>query len=745
MQVNRRSFLQLTALAGGGLALNFYGLPSASGQGPGKPPDLTPQAFIHIGPDGVTTIMARASESGQGMRNMLPMLIAEELDVDWKDVRVKQAELNEKVYGSQYSGGSSNTPQGWEPMRRVGAAGRQLLITAAAQTWGVPETECTTQPGKVLHSGSGRSAGYGELADKAAALPAPALDSVKLKDPKDYRIIGKSQPGVDTHAIVTGKPLFGIDMALPGMLYASVEKAPVFAGKVKSANTDQIKALPGVRHVLVIEGGITPAALTPWEPGMEPGIAIVADTWWHAQEARKKLKVDWDLGPAAMQSSEGFRKRAGELLIAPPATTVRKYGDVDAALKSSAKVVEATYEYPFISHVTMEPQGATAHWKDGKLEMWSSSTLPGNGRELVAKTLGIQPSDITTHMVRSGGSFGRRLQNDYLVEAAWIAKQIDAPVKLLWSREDDIGHDGLRPAGTVGLKAGLDAQGKLTAWRHHFVSFGDDKHLASGGGIAGDSFPASFPPAYALYTSAQPLMLRTGALRAPGDNAYCWVAQSFLDEVAAAAGRDPLAFQLELLGNKKAPWTSGEHDAVGDHEPTGPSVLIPERFKGVLELVAEKSGWGNWKKQPGRGLGIAAWFCHLGYFAEVADVSVDANNKVKVNHVWAAGDVGSQIINPRAAESMGFGGVVEGMSHLAQEITLVDGKIQQSNFHNHPIIRMRQVPPIEVFWLKTDYSPTGLGEPTLPPILPAICNAIFAATGKRVRTLPLQKSGFSWV
>jgi isoquinoline 1-oxidoreductase beta subunit len=744
MRVNRRSFLQLTALAGGGLALNFYRLPIAGAQEPDKAPDLTPQAFIHIAPDGVTTIMARASESGQGMRNMLPMLIAEELDVDWKDVRVKQADLDEKIYGRQFSGGSANTPQGWEPMRRVGAAGRQLLVTAAAQTWGVPEAECTTQHGKVLHSGSGHSAGYGELAAKAASLPAPALSSVKLKDPKDYCIIGKSLAGVDTPAIVTGKPLYGIDVQVPGMLYASIEKAPVFAGKVKSANLDQIKALPGVRHVLVIDGGITPAAYTPWEPGMEPGIAIVADTWWQAQRARRQLKVDWDLGPAATQSSEGFRKKAAELLEAPPATTVHKYGDVDATLKSSAKVVEATYEYPFISHATLEPQGSTAHWKDGKLEMWSTSTLPGNGIELVAKTLGIQQSDITTHMVRSGGSFGRRLQNDYLVEAAWIAKQIDAPVKLLWSREDDMGHDGLRPAGTHGFKAGLDAEGKLTAWRQHFITFGDDKHLASGGGIGGDSYPASFPPVYALYTSAQPLTLRTGALRAPGDNAYCWVAQSFLDEVACAAGRDPLAFQLDLLSNKKMPWTSGEHDAVGDHEPTGQSVLIPERFQGVLALVAEKSGWAKRKKQPGCGMGIAAWFCHLGYFAEVAEVTVDKDNKVTVNRVWAAGDVGSQIINPRAAESMAHGGIMEGMGHLGQEITLANGRIEQSNFHNHPLMRMRQAPKMEVYWRKTDYAPTGLGEPTLPPILPAVCNAIFAATGKRIRTLPLSKSGFSW-
>jgi isoquinoline 1-oxidoreductase beta subunit len=744
MQMDRRSFLQLSALAGGGFALNLYYSPLATAQRPGADAELTPQAFIHIAPDGVVTIMARASESGQGMRNMLPMLIAEELDVDWKDVRVQQAELNEKKYGPQFSGGSANTPMGWEPMRRVGAAGRQLLVAAAAQMWGVPEAECSTQSGRVLHAASGRSASYGELGAKAASLPAPALASVKLKDPKDYRIVGHSQPGVDTHAIVTGKPLFGIDVEVPGMLYATIEKAPVFAGKAKSANLDQIKALPGVRHVLVIDGGIVPAAFTPWEPGMEPGIAIVADTWWQAQQARKQLQVDWDLGPAAAQSSEGFKKRADELLKAPPANTLRKYGDVDSALKSAAKKVEATYEFPFIAHVTMEPQGATAHWQDGKLEMWSTSTLPVDGRGLVAKTLGIGESDITTHMVRSGGSFGRRLQNDYLVEAAWIAKRVDAPVKLLWSREDDIAHDPFRPGATVGLKGGLDAQGKLTAWRHHFVTFGDDRHATSGGGIGRDSYPAGFAPAYALYTSMQPLMLRTGALRAPGDNAYCWVAQSFLDECATAAGRDPLEFQLELLSNPRAPWSSGEQDAVGDHEPTGPSVLISERFKGVLELVAEKSGWAHRGKEPGRGMGIAAWFCHLGYFAEVAEVSVDAKSKVTVHRVWAAGDVGSQIINPRAAESMGQGGIMEGMGHLAQEIVLVDGRIQQSNFHNHPLMRMRQVPKIEVYWRKTDYAPTGLGEPTLPPILPAVTNAIFAATGKRIRTLPLHRSGFSW-
>ncbi len=376
--------------------------------------------------------------------------------------------------------------------------------------------------------------------------------------------------------------------------------------------------------------------------------------------------------------------------------------------------------------------------------MWSTSTLPVDGRGLVAKTLGIQESDITTHMMRSGGSFGRRLQNDYLVEAAWIAKRVNAPVKLLWTREDDIAHDPFRPGGTVGLKGAVDAQGKLTAWRHHFVTFGDGKHAASGGGIGRDSYPAGFVPSYALFSSMQPLTLRTGALRAPGDNAYCWVSQSFLDELAHAAGRDPLEFQLDLLSNKQAPWTATGEDAVGDHEPTGQSVLIPDRFKGVLELVAEKSGWAKRTRTPGRGMGIAAWFCHLGYFAEVADVSVDSEGKVTVHNVWAAGDVGSQIINPAAAENIAYGGIVEGMSHLAQGITLVDGKVQESNFHNHPIMRMKQTPKIEVYWRKTDYSPTGLGEPTLPPTLPAITNAIFAATGKRIRTLPLQQNDLTW-
>ena len=734
MNLNRRSFLKVSGLAGGGLVLGLYSRQWLVGQAP----DLKPTAFIKIAPDNTVTIKARGPEIGQGIKTMLPMLIAEELDVDWKQVVVEQADLDEAIYGSQSAGGSMSTPKAWEPLRRVGAAGRQMLIATAAQDWHVPVSECTTKSGCVLHAATGKSIAYGELASKAAALPCPALDQVKLKDPKNYCIIGKSQKGVDTHRIVTGKPLYGIDVTVPGMLFAVIEKCPAFGGKVKSANVDQVKQLPGVRHVLVIDGTIKLANFTPPEPGMEPGVAILADTWWQAQKARKALKVEWDNGPAAAQSSEAFQKQAESLLQASPANTVRAYGDVDGALKSSAKVVEATYTFPFLAHATLEPMNTTASYKDGKLEMWTPSQNPGSGRTLVAKSMGMPESAITVHITRSGGGFGRRLMNDYAVEAAYLSRQVNAPVKLLWAREDDTTHDAYRAGGFVGLKAGLDAQGKLVAWRHHLVTYGDGKQMAPGAGISAGEFPSGFAPHYALYTTGMPLMLRTGYLRAPGDNAYAWVAQCFLDELAATAGRDPLEFQLEILRNTPVP-IPDEAD-----KPKGPRDLNPERLAGVLQLAADKAGWANRKTTPGRAMGIAGYFCHLGYFAEVADVSVDKDNKIKVNHVWAAGDVGSHIINPVAAESMGFGGVIDGMGEMAQEITLVDGKVQQTNFHQFPLMRMKQIPPIEVYWRTTNFAPTGLGEPTLPPILPAVSNAVFAATGKRIRTLPLQKSGFSW-
>jgi len=734
--LDRRSFLKITALAGGAFALGLFDQPLAFAQGPGKPPAFVPVAFIRIDSSGAVTLMAKNPEIGQGVKTMLPMLIAEELDVDWNEVRIEQADLDPEVFGPQFAGGSTATPINWDPLRRVGAAYRQMLVTAAAQMWGVPEAECATSSGRVLHAKSRRQATYGELAAKAAALPPPDLKSVKLKDPKDYRIIGKSHPGADNRAIVAGKPIFGMDVALPGMLHAVIQRCPVFGGKVKTANIDEVGKLPGVRRVLIIEGTLSSDPVAAWEPGLEPGVAILADTWWQTQSARKSLKIDWDYGRGAGQNSDDFARQAAELLESPPAYTVRGYGDADRSLKSAAKVLEAIYDYPFLAHGTLEPQGTTAAYHDGKLEIWTTSQTPADGRALVAQALGIDPGNITVHLCRAGGGFGRRLMNDSMVEVAWLAKQMTTPVKLVWSREDDFAHDAYRPGGTIGLKAGLDAQGKLVAWSQHLITFGEGKNTVQCGDIGGDQFPAGRVENFSLGMSTLPLWLRCGALRAPGDNAYAFVHQSFLDELAAAAGRDPLQFQLEILNAAPQPGTKVD--------AKNPDLLNPERMQAVLELVAEKSGWRNRKKIPGRGMGMGAHFCHLGYFATVAEVSVDGLNRVTVHHVWAAGDIGSQIINPAAAESLCCGGIIEGLSHMQQEITLTNGRVDQANYHQHPVLRMRQVPRIEIFWHKSEFPPTGLGEPALPPVLPAVGNAIFAATGKRVRTLPLKRSGFSF-
>jgi isoquinoline 1-oxidoreductase beta subunit len=737
--MNRRTFLQASALAGGGLALGFFESRWSSAQGPARA-ELSPRAFIHIAADGTITIMAKNPEIGQGVKTSLPMMIAEELDADWSKVRIEQADLDDTRYGGQSAGGSTSTPNNWLPLRRVGAACRQMLVAVAAKRWSVPESECTTLCGRVSHSTSKRSFGYGELAADTATLTPPALATVKLKDPKDFRIIGKRQANVDNHAIVTGKPLFGIDVTVPGMLYAVFDKCPVFAGKVKTANLDQIKKLPGVRHAFIIEGTIPANTIVGSDPGLEPGVAIVADTWWQAQSARRSLKVDWDFGQGATQSSEKFAQRAAELLKTPPANTLRSYGDIYGALKSAAKVVEADYAYPFLAHGTLEPQGTTAAFKDGKMEMWVPSQSPAGGRGQVARTLNIPATDITVHITRSGGGFGRRLSNDYMVDAAWIAKEVGVPVKLLSSREDDIAHDPYRPGGFHSLKAGIDAQGKVIAWRQHFASYGDGARFASGANIDATEFPSGRIANYALYSSNQPLWLRTGALRAPGHNAYAWVIEAFIDELATAGARDPLELRLEMLSATPAPMPNAE---AGGRRGFSDS-LNPDRMKGVLKLVADKSGWANRKRATGKGLGIACHYCHAGYFAEVAEVSVDSQNRITVEHLWAAGDVGSQIVNPSGAEAQVEGAIVEGMSQMIQEVTLVDGRVQQTNYHQHPLLRFKQTPAIDIFWHMTEFPPTGLGEPSLPPVLPAIANAVFAATGKRIRTLPLARSGFSF-
>jgi len=733
--LSRRAFLTASLAAGGGLLLSVT-VPRVAMAREGKGiaghggvlTQLT--AFIRITPDGMVTVMAKNPEMGQGVKTSLPMIIADELDVPWASVRTEYASVDPALYGPQFSYGSMTTPLNWDPMRRAGAAGRQMIISAAARAWRVAASECETAQGVVYHRASGRQASYGKLASQAARVAAPDLESVPLKDPKDYRIIGKFTPQVDAPRVLAAEPLFGIDQSVPGMLYAVYEKAPVFGSRAISANLDTIKAQPGVRDAFIVHG--EPAAAI--SAGLVDGVAIVAERWYQANKALDLLQVQWEDNPASAQSTLGFDRQAAAFVRQMPQKVLRHDGDVNQVFSGAAKILEASYAYPFLAHATLEPMNCTAWAKaDGSIELWAPTQAPTAARALVAKTLGIEPGKVTVHMTRVGGGFGRRGDNDYVVEAAAISRHIGKPVKLLWNRRQDIQHDMYRPGGYHHFKGALDNQGKLVGFSDHFVTFGRHGTVALCADLPTDMFPAGFVQNLQYGQSLIELGAPTGHWRDPEYNGLAFVFESFIDELAHAAGRDPLEFRLDLYGPARVPRAPAAHLGGVQMPP-----FDVGRVRGVLQLVADKSGWGKQRLPKGVGMGLAFCYSHFGYAAEVVKASVDEHGVPKIHKVWVAVDVGRQIINPAGAYNQVQGAVLDGLgSALHQAVTIENGAVTNANFNTFGLLRMREAPQVEVHFNVTDNHPVGLGETSLAPALPALINALFAATGKRIRTLPI--------
>ncbi len=720
--LDRRGFFKIGALAGGGFLLGSWSGTAAEDAASSA---FSPNAFIRITPEGVVTIFAKNPEVGQGVKTSLPMIVAEELEIPWEKVIVKQAPVNEKDFGRQMAGGSMSTPSNYDRLRRMGAIARTMLVEAAAKEWGVPAEECKALAGEVIHEASGKKAGYGPLATAAAKLDMPDERSVKLKKVSEFKLLGKRIGGVDNPKIVTGQPLFGIDQKQPGMKYACYVRCPVFTGKVKEANLDEVKKLPGVSDVFVIEG-------TGDHYGLLPGVAIIANDTWSAFKARKALKVTWDSDPK--ESFAAHAAKAAEVMAGKGADEIRKTGEPE--FPDDGRTVEASYHYPHLSHANLEPQNCTAVFKDGSVELWAPTQNPGGALDGIARALKIGKDKITIHMTRIGGGFGRRLMGDFMIECAAIAQKLEGtPVKVTWTREQDLAHDYYRAGGWHRFRGRVDEDGKLSHWADHFVTFGlnSDERPGNGADLGGDEFPSRFVPNLLLERTIFPSNTPLGWWRAPGSCALAWAIQCFIDEMAHAAKKDPLEFRLALLGDRdEVPPTGGRGQAYN-----------AARMKGVLRLAAEKAGWGE-KLEKGRGRGIAFHFSHLGYVAVVADVTVSKEGVLKVNKLSAGVDVGP-IMNLSGAENQVEGSMIDGLSAAwFQEILVEEGAVKQTNFHEYPLLTMKDAPQVEVYFVKSDYPPTGLGEPALPPTAPAICNAIFAATGKRVRTLPLAKQDLSW-
>ncbi len=690
-----------------------------------------PSVYLGLEPDGRVIIAAHRSEMGTGIRTCLPAVVADELDADWKKVTIQQA-IGDKKYGDQNTDGSNSIRFFYEPMRVAGATARVMLEGAAAAKWNVPVDECHAKNHEVVHAKSGKRLGFGELVADASKQPVPKPETLKFKSPADYKFVGKDFPIADLDDICAGKGTFGMDAKRPGMVYASIERSPVIGGAVKSSDDSEAKKVRGVSQTVTL-----PAFKPPYAFQALGGVAVIADNTWSAMQGRKKLKIDWDLGKNVAYDSEAFKKSMMET-NRKPCKVARNVGDVDAAFSKATKTHEAEYYAPHLSHAPMEPPAAIAEVKGDRAEIWTATQNPQAVQSAVAGALGIPPTNVTCHVTLLGGGFGRKSKPDYCCEAALLAKQLNKPVKVVWSREDDIHFDYYHSVAAMYMKAATDEKGMPVAWlqRSTFPPILSYNQPAYGGGgelsMGWTDVPFDIPNIRAENGPAE-AHVRIGWFRSVANIYHAYAVHSFIDELAAAANRDRVEYLLAALGAPR----------VIELRPPPPKgyALDTARTRKVVELVAEQSGWAKKKSGAGHGFGIAVHRSFLSYIATVVEVQVDAAGKITIPNVWTAADCG-MIVNPDRVKAQFEGAAVFGTSlALMGEITATGGKINQSNFNNYPVARMTDAPQqTHVHVVASNEAPAGVGEPGVPPMAPALCNAIFAATGKRIRELPIKKT-----
>jgi isoquinoline 1-oxidoreductase beta subunit len=694
-----------------------------------------PSVYLGVETDGSVIIVAHRSEMGTGIRSVLPSVLADELDADWARVKIEQA-IGDKKYGDQNTDGSCSIRNFYDGMREAGASARMMLESAAAAQWGVPVAECKAQNHQVVHAGSGRKLGYGELAASAAKQPVPKKEELKFKSPAEYRYIGKDTSTVDRDDICAGRGTFGIDATMPGMVYASIARSPVLGGKLKSYDDQEARKVRGVQKVVQLPGFKPPHGFQALG-----GVAVIADNTWAAMKGREKLKLDWETGENASYDSAAYKQSLLET-VRKPQKVVRNVGDVDAEFAKGGKIHEAEYYVPHLAHAPMEPPAAVAEFKDGKALIYAATQNPQAVQDTVAAALGIDKNNVECHVTLLGGGFGRKSKPDYVAEAALLSREVGKPVKVTWSREDDIRYDYYHAVAAMYMKAAVDDKGRPTAWlqRSAFPSIGSTfaglSMLYGQGfelGMGWTNVPFDIPNHRAENGPAKP-QVRIGWLRSVANIYHAFAVHSFVDELAQLAKRDSVEYLLDVLGQPRK-IDVGQRPAEAGKFP-----LETGRLRRVIELAAERSGWAKKKPTEGRGLGIAAHWSFLSYVAAVVEVEVGADGKIRIPRVDIAADVG-RVINPDRVKSQFEGASVFGAGiTLMGEITAAGGAIQQSNFHDYPVARINEAPiETRVHLIESDEPPAGVGEPGVPPMLPAICNAVFAATGKRIRDLPLRK------